>query len=230
MFWIALKLYYTARTGSGPAPASRRRAAAAKSAPAAPLRPVRVVGYAESRGALHTAPGCSGPLPALIPVAYSRYGHVIAASRCPPGSARGPVNEARAPLGTSTIDPRDVSRRRAQLQHAWRSRPCYGDSRTLQSGRLAGSARCWAQRRPAWSAGPESPLLARADSSVLPSVSLRRSTAGGALRVRHGVTSGLLILCPAAADVVLGCHRSGSRCAAADKLAELRAAAYLCRA
>ena len=35
MFWIALKLYYTARTGSGAAPASRRRAAAAKSAPAA---------------------------------------------------------------------------------------------------------------------------------------------------------------------------------------------------
>ena len=65
----------------------------------APLAPVRVVGYAESRGAFPTVSGCSGPLPALIPVASSRGGHVIAASRCTSGSARGPVNEARAPLG-----------------------------------------------------------------------------------------------------------------------------------
>ena len=65
----------------------------------APLGPVRVVGYAESRGAFPTVSDCSGPLPALIPVASSRGGHVIAASRCPPGSARGPVNEAQAPLG-----------------------------------------------------------------------------------------------------------------------------------
>ena len=216
MFWIALKLYYTARTGSGAAPASRRRAAAAKSAPAAPLRPVRVVGYAEPRGSLHTAPGCSGPLPALIPVAYSRLGHVIAASRCTSGSARGPVNEARAPLGTSTIDPRDVSRRRAQLQHAWRSRPCYGDSRTLQSGRLAGSARCWAQRRPAWSAGPQRQCQCRVDTLGLGSASLGRPTAGGALRVRHGVVSRPVKRWPAAADDVLARHRSGSRCAAAD--------------
>ena len=33
MFWIAQKLLYTTRTRSGPAPASRRRATAGKSAP-----------------------------------------------------------------------------------------------------------------------------------------------------------------------------------------------------
>ena len=99
MFWIAQKLLYTTRTRSGPAPASRRRATAGKWPPEAPVGPVRVVGYAESRGAFPTASGCSGPLLVLIPVAYSRWGHVIAASWCPPGSARRPVIEARAPLG-----------------------------------------------------------------------------------------------------------------------------------
>ena len=33
VFWIAQKLFYTTRTRSGPAPASRRRATAGKSAP-----------------------------------------------------------------------------------------------------------------------------------------------------------------------------------------------------
>ena len=43
---------------------------------------------------------------------------------------------------------------------------------------LPGQRAPWLQRRPAWSAGPEGPLLARADSQVLLSVSLGRSTAG----------------------------------------------------
>ena len=90
---------------------------------------------------------------------------------------------------------------------------------------LPGQRAPWLQRRPAWSAGPESPLLARADSPVLPSVSLGRSAAGGALRVRHGVVSRPVNMWPAAADDVLGCHRSGSRCAATDKGAAARAAA-----
>ena len=91
---------------------------------------------------------------------------------------------------------------------------------------LPGQRAPWALRRRAGSAGPESPLLAGADSPVLPSVSLRRSTAGGALRVRHGVTSRPVDLCPAAADDVLGCHPPGRSRAAADKLAAARAAAY----
>ena len=47
----------------------------------------------------------------------------------------------------------------------------------------------FAQRGPGWSAEPGSHLLACADASVLPLVSLGRSTAGGALLVRQGVTS-----------------------------------------
>ena len=103
MFWIAQKLLYTTCTRSGPVPASRRRAAAAKSAPAAPLRPVRVVGYAEPRGSLHTAPGCSEPLSASIPVASSRLRHEIASSRCTSGAARRPVPTVQVPPGISTI-------------------------------------------------------------------------------------------------------------------------------
>ena len=90
---------------------------------------------------------------------------------------------------------------------------------------LPGQRAPWALRRRAGSAGPESPLLAGADSPVLAFVSLRRSTAGGALRVRYGVTSRPVNMCPAAADDVLGRHPPGCCCAAADKLAAARTAA-----
>ena len=106
-----------------------------------------------------------------------------------------------------------------------------GHARTMETSApftpvdLPGQRAPWLQRRPAWSAGPESPLLAGADSPILPSVSLRRSTAGGALRVRHGVTSRPVDLCPAAADDVLGCHPPGFRREAPDELAAARAAA-----
>ena len=106
-----------------------------------------------------------------------------------------------------------------------------GHARTMETSApftpvdLPGQRAPWLQRRPAWSAGPEGPLLARADSPVLGSASLGRSAAGGALRVRHGVTSRPVKRWPAGADDVLGRHRSGSRCAATDKLAAARAAA-----
>ena len=90
---------------------------------------------------------------------------------------------------------------------------------------LPGQRAPWALRRRAGSAGPESPLLAGGDSPVLPSLSLRRSTAGGALRVRHGVTSRPVNMWPAAADDGLGCHPPGCSRAAADKLTAARTAA-----
>ena len=103
-------------------------------------------------------------------------------------------------------------------------------SATFTQVNMPGQRAPWALRRRAGSAGPESPLLAGGDSPVLPSLSLRRSTAGGALRVRHGVTSRPVNMCPAAADDVLGCHPPGCCCAATDKLAAARAAAYQYRA
>ena len=130
--------------------------------------------------------------------------------------------------------------------HHWASRPSTrptslgvgrsssmldGHARTMETSAtftqvdLPGQRAPWALRRRAGSAGPESPLLAGGDSPVLPSVSLRRSTAGGALRVRHVLTSRPVKRCPAAADVVLGRHPPGCCCAAADKLAAARAAA-----
>ena len=98
-------------------------------------------------------------------------------------------------------------------------------SATFTQVNMPGQRAPWALRRRAGSAGPESPLLAGADSPVLPSVSLRRSTAGGALRVRHGVTSRPVNMWPAAADDGLGCHPPGRCRAAADKLAAARTAA-----
>ena len=189
------------------------------------MRPVRVVGYAEPRGSLHTAPGCSGPLPASITVAYGRLRHEIASSRCTSGAARRPVTTVQVPPDISTIGPDDVSGRRAQLLHAVRPRRYHGDVRTLHSGRLADSARCWAQRWPAWSAGPQRPCRSRVDTLGLRSSSLRRSKAGGALRVCHGVTSRPVNMCPAAADDVLGCHPPECSRAAADKLGAARTAA-----
>ena len=142
MFWIAQKLLYTTRTRSGPARASRRRPAAGKSAPGGTF------GTRTGGGVCRVSwgfPHCLRLLRATTGIDTRRiqplYGHVIAASRCTSGGARGPVIQARAPLGISTSSPNDVSRRRAQLQHACWSRPCYGDSRTLHSGRLADSAR-----------------------------------------------------------------------------------------
>ena len=52
----------------------------------APSAPVRGWGYAESHRSLRTAPGCSGPLPASIPITSSRFGHEIASSRCTSGA------------------------------------------------------------------------------------------------------------------------------------------------
>ena len=106
-----------------------------------------------------------------------------------------------------------------------------GHARTMETSApftpvdLPGQRAPWLQRRPAWSAEPESPLLAGGDSPVLGSASLGRSAAGGALRVRHGVVSRPVKRWPAAADDVLDCHRSVSRCAATDKLTAARAAA-----
>ena len=190
------------------------------------MRPVRVVGYAEPRGSLHTAPGCSGPLPASIPVAYSRLRHEIASSRCTSGAARRPVTTVQVPPDISTIGPDDVSGRRAQLLHAVRPRRYHGDVRTLHSRRLADSARFSAQRLRAGSAGPQRPCRGPVDTLGPRLSSLRRSTAGGALCVRHGVTPRPVNLCPAAPDDVLGWHPPGPRRAATDKLAALRVAAY----
>ena len=83
-----------------------------------------------------------------------------------------------------------------------------------------------AQRGPGWSAEPGSHLLARGDASVLHLVSLGRSTAGGALLVRQGVTSIPVNLCPAAGDNVLCCHPSPCRRAAPDKHGALTVAVY----
>ena len=137
-----------------------------------------------------------------------------------------PSRQYRCPPDISTIDPDDVSGRRAQLLHAIRPRRYHGDVRTLHSRRLADSARFSAQRLRAGSAGPQRPCLGPVDTLGPRLSSLRRSTAGGALCVRHGVTPRPVNLCPAAPDDVLGWHPPGPRRAATDKLAALRIAAY----
>ena len=103
---------------------------------------------------------------------------------------------------------------------------------TFRSTANAGDARlrsAAALRRPG-SAGPQRPCRARGKRLAYRLSCRWELLASWPLLVSQGVTSRLLILCPAAADDVLGCHRPGSRCAAADKLAELRTAAYLYRA
>ena len=135
--------------------------------------------------------------------------------------------------GAGTTGTSRPSARTTSLGAGRRSSMLGGHARTTETAApftpvdLPGQRAPWLQRRPAWSAGPESPLLAGGDSPVLGSASLGRSTAGGALRVRHGVVSRPVKRWPAAADDVLDCAPPGSRRAATDKLAELRAAAYL---
>ena len=118
---------------------------------------------------------------------------------------------------TLLVVPADPSRR---CGHHWASRPStcttslgvwcssstHGDYvRTMETSApftpvdLPGQRAPWALRRRAGSAGPQRACRSRVDTLGPPLVSLRRSTAGGALRVRHGVTSIPVKRWPAAA-------------------------------
>ena len=121
------------------------------------------------------------------------------------------------PRGALLVLPADPSMRRG---HHWASRPSTrttslgvvrsfsmlgGHARTMETYAtftpvdLPGQRAPWALRRRAGSAGPQRPCRSRVDTLGPHLVSLRRSTAGGALRVRHGVTSIPVKRWPAAA-------------------------------